>query len=249
MQTDDDTVYSDRYVAFIDILGFSAIVRQLDGASKRAKELVGILENISTLTDQFAGDFEKDGLRTQSFSDCIVMSENGSPKGLFSLLASATTLTFALLSKGVLTRGGIAKGKLHHSDKIVFGPAMLEAYRLESTIARYPRILVDKATHLDYQRPSFAAVCERYERSPKLSFDSDGPPFLDTLLLCRTAPNEFADEIADCRAALQQALNDSVYDPAHFEKLRWFTIYWNGIAMRVGGSPVEFPHLKEFGPV
>jgi hypothetical protein len=246
MPTDaDDTVYSDRYVAFIDILGFSAIVRQSEGSSSRAKELVGILEKIPTLANEFADDFDRDDFRAQSFSDCIVMSENSSPKGLFSLLASATALTFNLLSKGIFTRGGIAKGKLHHSDKIVFGPAMLDAYRLEATIARYPRVLVDKATHLDCRHPSFAAVCEPYVRSPKIRFDTDGPPFLDTLLFCRTAPSDFADEIAGCRAALQQALDNSVYDPGHYEKLRWLTIYWNGIALDAGGSPVDFPQMKE----
>jgi hypothetical protein len=240
-----DTVYSDRYVAFIDILGFSAIVRQSEGSSSRAKELVGILETIPTLPQEFADDLKRDDFKTQSFSDCIVMSENGSPSGLFSLLASATTLTFVLLSKGVFTRGGIAKGKLHHSDKVVFGPAMLDAYRLESTIARYPRILVDKATHLDYLHPSFAAICETYERSPKLRFDNDGPPFLDILMLMRIASGDFAEEVAGCHTALQRALDDSIYEPSHFEKLRWLTIYWNGIALDVGGPLIDFPQIKE----
>jgi hypothetical protein len=247
MQTDAN-VYSDRYVAFIDILGFSAIVRQLKGDSTRAKELVEILENIATLTSDFVEASAKEDLRSQSFSDCIVVSETCSPKGLFSLLATITTLTFALMSKGVFARGGIAKGQLHHSDKIVFGPAMLEAYRLESTLARYPRVLVDRETHLDYQHPSFTVFCKPYLRSPKLLLDRDGPPFLDILVLLRSAPTEYADEITACRASLQRALDDSVYDPAHFEKLRWLAIYWNGIASRAGSAlveVVEFPQMKE----
>ena len=46
------------------------------------------------------------------------------------------------LDLGMLARGGLTIGKLHHSGGVVFGEAMVDAYRLESRVAIYPRIAV-----------------------------------------------------------------------------------------------------------
>jgi hypothetical protein len=43
---------------------------------------------------------------------------------------------------GVLARGGFTVGQLHHRSGVVFGEAMVEAYRLESKFAHNARILV-----------------------------------------------------------------------------------------------------------
>ena len=42
----------------------------------------------------------------------------------------------------MLVRGGVTIGKLHHSGGVVFGEAMVDAYRLESRVAIYPRVVV-----------------------------------------------------------------------------------------------------------
>src|SRR5665213_1592240 len=217
-------VYSERYVAFLDILGFSDIVKRSTTFPEKATELIAILEDIANAKQEFAEDMQlpTDDFKAQSFSDCIILSENASPIGLFHLMASVTMLSFNLMSKGVFTRGGIAKGKLHHSDKVVFGPAMIEAYQLESLTSRYPRILVDQATHLDYSAPAYSAVGEEYNKVPTLRFADDGPPFLDVLVLLRAPPlAERIDEINIIHAQIQDALNASIYEPKHFEKMRW----------------------------
>jgi hypothetical protein len=51
-----------------------------------------------------------------------------------------------------------------------------------------------------------------------------------------------------CRASIQNLLNDSIYNPRYFEKLRWLAIYWNSV--RLGQppidllEPVDFPNMK-----
>jgi hypothetical protein len=55
------------------------------------------------------------------------------------------------LHLGMLMRGGVSLGPLIHAQGgPLFGPAMNEAYRLESKCAIYPRVLVDAkaAEHL-----------------------------------------------------------------------------------------------------
>jgi hypothetical protein len=249
--TKDETLDDDATVAFIDILGFSDIVKQSVALTAKATELIAILEDIANAKQEFADDFEivSDDFKAQSFSDCIVLSENASPVGLFHLMAAVTLLSFRLLSKGVFVRDGIAKGSLHHSDKVVFGPAMIDAYRLESTTARYPRILVDRATHLDYKAAEYAEVGAEWTKVPTLLFADDGPPFLDILVLLRSpTQEEYAGEIDNIRVQIQNALDESVYEPKHFEKLRWLTIYWNALALDLGAKVVDFPQVQELKP-
>jgi hypothetical protein len=43
-----------------------------------------------------------------------------------------------------LVRGGATVGNLYHSNGIVFGDALIEAYRLESSVAVYPRVVLSQ---------------------------------------------------------------------------------------------------------
>ncbi len=46
--------------------------------------------------------------------------------------------------EGIMIRGGVTIGDLYHRNNIVYGPAMIEAYRLESKCAIYPRIIMSE---------------------------------------------------------------------------------------------------------
>jgi hypothetical protein len=78
--------YSERYVAFLDILGFGDIVRatERDATAVRYNELVSLLTEIGSRerTDQAIGD----DFKFQSFSDSIVLSCDTTPGGLVHLL-------------------------------------------------------------------------------------------------------------------------------------------------------------------
>jgi len=47
----------------------------------------------------------------------------------------------------LLVRGGICRGQLVHNADFILGPALIEAYRLESQTAIYPRIIVSSSLH------------------------------------------------------------------------------------------------------
>jgi hypothetical protein len=146
------------------------------------------------------------------------------------------------MSNGILVRGGIAKGQLHHTAKVVFGPALIEAYRLESQIAKFPRILLDRDTHADFKQNNIGHDIDPVFR-PEVQLDNDGPPFLDIFSPFRApayGSNERLRMVAsNCRSNIQTQLDDSIYDPGIFEKLRWLAIYWN--SMGAGLQPVRFP--------
>jgi len=63
-------------------------------------------------------------------------------------------------------------------------------------------------------------------------------------MLNEVAPTaEFLDseevlEAQFCRAVIQNLLDESIYQPSHYEKLRWLSIYWNStvVYQATGGT-------------
>lgn len=45
----------------------------------------------------------------------------------------------------MLCRGAISYGKLIHDNRIIFGPALNDAYETETKAAMYPRVILDKS--------------------------------------------------------------------------------------------------------
>ncbi|MFM0240281.1 hypothetical protein [Paraburkholderia phytofirmans] len=132
----DSSPYTNRVVAFIDILGFKELILR-----DRESEVFAALK---LAKESEAGQFHNaPKMRLTAFSDSIVISDEvGDGFGYVRLLHFTSYLVWQLLEMGVLTRGGIGHGRLHHENGIVFGPALIEAYELESKQAIYPRILV-----------------------------------------------------------------------------------------------------------
>ena len=89
-----------------------------------------------------------------TFSDHIVISfplehvyaEFGEQTAAFILLHQSSTLLGAIagqaLRLGFLFRGGATIGRLHHEVGVVFGEAMVEAFKLELQTAIFPRVVL-----------------------------------------------------------------------------------------------------------
>jgi hypothetical protein len=253
-----ENVYSERYIAFIDILGFTNHVRQSEHSMAEAQSLVFIMDRINkNLSDealQPTHDLFGEDFKYQSFSDCTVFSEAATAKGLHYLLFSVTRFAVDLLANGFLFRGGIAKGSLHHSKNAVFGPAFLEAYHLEQNIAKYPRIVVDQPTHKDFEAtPPDEKWSDKFIR-PNLAFADDGPVYVDVF-----SAFKISDAITNvpsrvelfrrlCRDQIQAKLNEAIYVPAHYEKLHWLMTLWNTTVEResLRYQWIETPAQRDF---
>jgi len=221
--------YEERYVAFVDILGFSEIVKNsIKGNEKPSfDELVNILGKISERDHEIDSVFGDD-FKFQTFSDSIIMSDRISIGGLFQITSAVQDLAIELLKVGLLMRGGIAKGRLHHDANVVFGPAFLEAYRLESSIAKFPRIILSRDVYADMKRDPY--------HKERVVLASDGPPHLHVLhrFTKRKAPKGLErlfererEAGVVCQPQLQALLDASIYEPRYYEKLSWFSQYWN----------------------
>jgi hypothetical protein len=237
----EQAIYSERYVAFVDILGFSSIVRGSVQSTAQATKLVGILNKIANRADPPGIELGPgDDFKAQSFSDCTVLSENASDQGLLHLLDVLTFFALDLMANGILVRGGLAKGTLYHTERVVFGPALLDAYALESTIAKFPRILIDRRVHVDFQRiVNFDQLGSA--RREKIQLSGDGPPFLHIFApfghLSPDPPTWLLETMQGCKFSVQYQLDHSIYDPRIFEKLRWLAIYWNSSGLPIVRLP------------
>lgn len=144
--------YETRIVAYGDILGWSdkcckdgdefeilfkaanGIALHADGFSPQAKNMVAQAHVLPQHDIE-----EHAGREFSHFSDNFAISaliDHG--ETVFKTLSWRIT---NLLQNGFLVRGGVTVGDLYHCPKIIFGPALVEAVKIEKEVACFPRFL------------------------------------------------------------------------------------------------------------
>ncbi|MGO4004967.1 hypothetical protein ABVN23_28360 [Pseudomonas fluorescens] len=160
-----------HFVAFIDILGFSAMV-QSDCESFAAPKYLELLYGAHVRANAlFAKDLDATLIQ---FSDSIVLSRPFDMSELKGFLETISKWQKMLLLDGLLCRGGVTFGKHFSKDKFLFSKAMIDAYHLESAKARYPRIIISDDL-LQLAKTSVAL-----DELP-LTHQDDGAAFIDFL--------------------------------------------------------------------
>lgn len=98
----------------------------------------------------FANIFTSNDIKFQRFSDCFIMFSSlkseinkASVQNVFSVVASCASVFLLWLSMGRPLRGAIEVGTgLEIYENEIYGYVLSEAYRLESKVAQYPRIVI-----------------------------------------------------------------------------------------------------------
>lgn len=177
--------YERRIVCFIDILGFSNIIK------KTTKSTIGVnfdLQNIVNALDFVHAHFSElsldyEGLiQLSQFSDSIVISFPVKNRAeMIVLFKNIKYVQVQLLSEYcILMRGGIVIGNVIHNNSLLLGPAMIDAYMLESKCAMSPRIVIDPKVIYQYRK----AVKEYAknglsDKEPTFSKDLDDTYYID----------------------------------------------------------------------
>ena len=125
-----DAKYEERYCAYLDILDFKTLVEGLRDGTVHFETIRDLLKKIHTPYDERYVGFGDTDFRVQSISDAVAISTRPSPQGLSVLCAALRDLSLALLHEGYFTRGAVCKGLLYHDDNMVFGEALIRAYRV-----------------------------------------------------------------------------------------------------------------------
>jgi hypothetical protein len=198
--------YEKRIFVFIDILGFSQLVKESEFDNSKILRIYKLLESTKILATLPIGykfqvlkvDLTK--FRHHAFSDTIIMScPCESYEYINAIIGWAENFQYFMLTEeSTFVRGAIVYGNLIDDDNksIMFGPALLAAYRLETHKAKWPRILVDNSvleqmtaekkvrafkehlskgtngiTYIDYLRDLFAIACYKNGNNPKIFSD------------------------------------------------------------------------------
>lgn len=95
-------------------------------------------------------EVQKIDVKFQGFSDTVVIYVSLNTEtikapinGVFSALAACASTFLLSMAAGHVCRGGIEIGiASEFYEGEIYGPALLEAYRLESEVAQYPRVVI-----------------------------------------------------------------------------------------------------------
>jgi hypothetical protein len=189
-------------VSFIDILGFSEIVKSITSDASLRK----VRKRVRAFISNLATDVDSTSITIQTFSDCAIRArkirtgEDGKAV-LKNEIKRLSKCQRWCIQDGLIVRGGVSSGvhfvgkekpKGCKSVNCIVSPAMIDAYRLEARVARFPRIIISndlvKSNHL-----------ERFEY---LTYDRmDDVYFIDYMWSCYledgTDDHEFFDQQRD----------------------------------------------------
>jgi hypothetical protein len=169
MMEQPNYIYTNRAVAFLDVLGFQNKLKEFeDEAIQFYSDFVA--DNVEDDTDedevggrvyysQKATDFietfnkaisklDNDKFSYYLFSDNICITakniSNDGEKSLVELLLVISELYFEFVQKGYFLRGGIDYGLFIDKASIALGVPLATAYKMESSLAVFPRIILSK---------------------------------------------------------------------------------------------------------
>jgi hypothetical protein len=157
-------IFEDKFVAFVDVLGFSGMVEAAEAAADAGDQdavprLLNLLTQLGTKADKER--FAKQGPITcphsprvrkdlafelTQISDCVIVSAEVSPAGVINLVSHCWDAVVQLLEQGVMCRGYITRGRVYHTETQVLGSAYQKAYRAESQVAAFRREADERGT-------------------------------------------------------------------------------------------------------
>ena len=178
------TSYEERIVCFIDILGFSGLIKSTTSRDigKAQKTLNNVCEALFFLRECLSS-LSIHNITTTQFSDSIVISFPWNEKDwhLLAVFKTIKHIQIVLLYKyDLLLRGGIVIGDVIHTDKILVGPAMVNAYELESKCANNPRIVLDPKVEYRFLVLKNNAKRANFEESDRIIHkDLDDTSYID----------------------------------------------------------------------
>ncbi len=223
--------YQDRIVCFLDILGFKKHISETvasngDDNVSNINNIISAIDSIRYFTNIDKLQEDESKMVTQ-FSDSVVISFlSNEESGVFYSLLEIMWIQVNLVMHKILCRGGIVRGKLVHTDKYLFGPAMVNAYILESKAALYPRVILDESIinagmeahgshhHARYERESIMSLLQR---------DTDGMYYIDYVTEGGSELDnpeyDYPGYLYDLSEIIKEGLNSK--DPSVLIKYQW----------------------------
>jgi hypothetical protein len=221
-------------LAFIDILGYSALIEEAEREGKQEELLQRLYAALLAGRSGFEGKSRalpkinigpKDSYSLKAFTDNIVIAwpiRDDAESELGRAISMLMFFQFSMSLRGFFIRGAIAVGNAYVDDIAVFGDALIAAHSGESRLARDPRIILTESSvaatkrHLKYYaKPQYSPQAQ------DLLKDSDGQWFVNYLESVMFAVDEvgpFYKEFEQHKDAVEAKLKKYAGDPVIFAK-------------------------------
>jgi hypothetical protein len=152
--------FTEKYIAFIDVLGFKSLVAQAEQGGKISLPyLLDLLKCLGTGAerakfDRYGATCCPDALCIEKnldfcvtqISDCVVVSAEVSPAGLINLISHCSGAVINLLENGIMCRGYINRGLIYHTESQIIGSGYQDAYAAESKVSAFKREATERGT-------------------------------------------------------------------------------------------------------
>ena len=226
--------YERRAVAFFDVLGWKEAVERSEHDARQRHKLLNAVWALAARTKNYVEDETKEYPsqdEVSQFSDSIIISfPYHDARDLMRLLRIVTEFQTSMLQEGLPLRGGVTVGSLYHSGAIAFGPAMNRAYDLENTIAKVPRVIIDRSLDDDVE-----AVAPMFPKHWMFVVRGDDG-YYETDYLARFALSPFLTSLIDRKVA--NWLVEHADYPRVLQKYTWLHARWEAAKLNVlGASP------------
>lgn len=150
--------FSKSVVAFIDVLGFSSMVRKAEHSEEELRKLEELISILKDSVDILNRGSKKLNVKAPDYiyiSDTIILhmkideNEISASEVLERVIIRCIQLALLIMKMGYFVRGGVAMGKSWRDINNIVGSAYMEAYNIESKAAEYPCVMLsDKASKI-----------------------------------------------------------------------------------------------------
>jgi len=125
------------YVAFLDILGYRELLAEdvTKGTQDFRDRLIRAFRAFDSVNQS------RYNYRAVSDSIFITCADRNASEEFLEVLR---TVFVSFLSESLLIRGGVSFGAHFNNQSITYSPVLTKAYLLESTVAEFPRIMIDQ---------------------------------------------------------------------------------------------------------
>lgn len=216
------TELKQHYVAFLDILGFTEMVRS-DVISPNQPYLRKLYRCHQSASRIFSDDPQ---VTITQFSDSIVVAKPFDSESFEWFAKKIAEYQLLLLEEGLLCRGGIAVNKHFSNGSFTFSAGLIDAYHVESKLSKNPRVVISSDLT--------ALIFPDTDDYPSyLISEDDGLVFIDYLGISKN-PERDAESICKIARELMSSKSTSLK-----EKGLWLAGYSDAV-FGTGLAPIKF---------
>lgn len=230
--------YIDAWVAYLDILGYRNLVRAALQAGTVERSIDRLRASVlipKRVYEQTWGKQKSDAVTVRLISDSVVVSAPTDQCTCWWFVFTVDHLVASFSRHGLFVRGALARGGHYDDGVIIFSPALVEAYEVESREAVHPRVIVpdslQRAFAVENCRSPNAVLNELTEHL--VWQDADGKFFLNYLFrywsrfFWAGGPARAKQYLSNHKACVQDGLQKHREDERIFGKYRWLGQYHN----------------------